>query len=99
MDARFSVPDPMGCRLEPVSDKNKPPSRARSAGRGLGRLLEKLLGREGAGRLAESAEVLQQEFEEGKREREDPAPRTIAYREVDPADEAPAREDPDGQPG
>ena len=66
-----------------MSDKNKGSSAARQAGRGFGRLLEKLLGRDRAGRLAESADVLRREFEAGKHESEEPPPRSIPHREVD----------------
>jgi len=78
----FPPRHPCGCRLVAVGDKNKPSSGAGRAGRGLGRLLEKLLGRDSAGRLAASAEVLRREFEVGKREHEDEPPRPIPHREL-----------------
>jgi len=66
-----------------VSDKNRPRSTARRAGKGFGRLLEKLLGRDGAAKLVDSADALREEFEEGKREHEDRPPRAIPHRDLD----------------
>jgi hypothetical protein len=66
-----------------VSDKNKDESLAHSAGRGFGWLLEKLMGKGGAARLADSADVLREEFEAGKREGEEPPPRSIPHDVMD----------------
>ena len=72
----------------PVSDKNKSEPAARSAGRGVGWLLKKILGREALDRAAESARVLRREYEEGKRESEPEAPRPIPHqvKETEPGD-------------
>ena len=62
-----------------MSDKNKPEPGARSAGRGVGWLLKKLIGREKLARLGESASVLRHEYDAGKRDAEPEEPRTIAH--------------------
>jgi hypothetical protein len=78
-----------------VSDKNKPSSTARAAGRGFGWMLEKLLGRGGVAKLAESADVLRREYQAGKREREEQPPRAVPHRELESEAGAAAPPDPE----
>ena len=78
-----------------MSDKNKPEPAAhsvgRNAGRGVGWLLKKLMGREKLARLSESASVLRQEYDAGKRDAEPEEPRTIAHevKKSEPAEDSP----------
>jgi hypothetical protein len=74
-----------------VSDNIRHPSLSRKAGRGLIRALRGLFGGGPLRKAGESWRVLKEEYRKGKAEaeEEEPAPRRIPHREVDPADEAP----------
>lgn len=62
-----------------MSDKNKSEPAARSAGRGVGWLLRKLLGRETVAKVGDSARALRTEYEAGKRDAEPEPPRTVPH--------------------
>ena len=69
----------MRCRLVAVSDKNKSEPAARSAGRGVGWLLKKLIGREPIAKVGDSARALRDEYEAGRRDAEPKPPRTVPH--------------------
>jgi hypothetical protein len=73
-------------------------SLSRKAGRGLARILAGLLGSKGVRKAKESADVLKEEFEAGKREAEGDVskpPREIEYRDLGRVNPSrPSKEDP-----
>ena len=66
-----------------MSDKIKPDSWPRRAGRGLARALAGFLGKERMSKARESVDVLKREYEAGRREGEEEPPRRIDHRAVD----------------
>ncbi len=66
-----------------MSDKIKPDSWSRRAGRSLARALRGLLGKEQLGKVRDSIDVLKREYEAGRREGEEEPPRRIDHRAVD----------------
>ncbi|MHC4941084.1 MAG: hypothetical protein ACYTHK_19275 [Planctomycetota bacterium] len=65
-----------------MADKNKSDSAAAKAGNWIARLL----GRRNLEKLKDSARALKDEYEAGKREAEDPPPKSISHRVVDEDD-------------
>jgi len=74
-----------------VSDNIRHTSLSRKAGRGLIRALRGLFGSGPVRKAGESWRVLKDEYRKGKAEagEEEPAPRRIPHREVDPGESAP----------
>jgi len=66
-----------------VSDKSKPDSTARRAGRWFARML----GRDTIEKLSDSAKALRDEFERGREEAKDPEPKKVPHRVVEEEEE------------